>query len=214
MRRPFVRFVACLSAAAILAVAQPAPARPVPFSAADQADLDRISAYLNSIRTMKGGFIQIGPDGEIDQGEFSLAKPGRIRFQYQPPTPTLIVSDGTKVAVENTQLKTVDRYRLSETPLNLILADKIDLANDRDIVGIDREQGALVVRARSNSYRTQGNIRLTFSVPDLELRQWTVIDNQGLSTTVALRDQQTGVTLPDSLFVVPGRNPFTGKIVE
>ncbi|MBV9692532.1 MAG: outer membrane lipoprotein carrier protein LolA, partial [Alphaproteobacteria bacterium] len=72
------------------------------FNDADKADLDRISASLNTIRTMKGGFIQIGPDGQVDEGEFDLMKPGRIRFQYDPPTPTLIVSDGKTVAVENT----------------------------------------------------------------------------------------------------------------
>ena len=181
------------------------------FSDADGVELNRVSAYLNSIHTMKGGFVQIGPDGQIDQGEFALSKPGRIRFQYYPPTPTLIVSDGSTVAVENTRLKTVDRYPLSDTPLGLILGDNIDLLHDREIVGIEREQDAVVIKARSSSNRTQANITLTFAEPELELRQWTVVDNQGLTTTVALRNMQTGVTLPGSLFTMPDRNPFARK---
>ncbi len=205
----FALFCAGPSQAAPLA----AP-RPVVFSDADRAQLDRVSAYLNSIRTMKGGFVQIGPDGQVDQGTFALAKPGRIRFEYAPPTPTLIVSDGSTVAVENTKLKTVDRYPLGDTPLDLILGDTIDLAHNRAVVGVERQQDALVIRARSNTNRTQSNITLTFSQPELELRQWTVIDNQGLSTTVALRDAQAGAAVPGSLFVIPDRNPFTHKVIE
>ena len=72
----------------------------------------RVSAYLNSIRTMKGGFSQIDPDGGVDQGTFVISKPGRMRFEYKPPAPTLIVSDGTTVAVQNTQAQDRRRYPL------------------------------------------------------------------------------------------------------
>ena len=179
------------------------------FGSAERAELDRVSARLNSIRSMKGGFVQIDPNGDVAQGTFEISKPGRMRFEYDPPAPTLIVSDGATVAVENSRLKTLDRYPLDQTPLDLILGDKIDLAHSHEIVGVDRQADSLVIRARSRGGRTQGNINLTFSEPDLELRQWTVIDNQGLATTVALRDTQTGVDIPASQFVVPDRNPFT-----
>jgi outer membrane lipoprotein-sorting protein len=186
--------------------AQPLLAAPASYSAADRAELDRVSAYLNSIRTMKGGFVQIDPNGDVDQGTFAISKPGRMRFEYNPPAPTLIVSDGGTVAVSNTKLKTVDRYPLDQTPLDLILGDKIDLAGSHEIVGIAHQQDAFIVKARSRGGRAQGNITLTFSEPELELRQWTVIDNQGLSTTVALRDVQTGIEIPGSLFVLPDKN--------
>jgi len=194
-----------------LLAAQPLLAAPAAYSEADHAELDRASAYLNSIRTMKGGFVQIDPNGDVDQGTFEISKPGRMRFEYNPPTPTLIVSDGRTVAVSNTKLKTVDRYPLSQTPLDIILGDKIDLAENREIVGVARQPDAFVVKARSRGGRAQGNITLTFSEPELELRQWTVIDNQGLSTTVALRDMQTGIDIPGSLFVLPDKNPFAHK---
>ena len=196
---------------ALSLLAGPAFAAPGTYKSADRAELDRVSAYLNSIKTMRGGFVQIDPNGDVDQGTFAISKPGRMRFEYRPPAPTLIVSDGATVAVSNTQLRTVDRYPLDQTPLDLILGDRIDLAGSHEIVGVARQQDAFIVKARSRGGRAQGNITLTFSEPDLELRQWTVIDNQGLSTTVALRDVQTGIEIPGSLFVLPDKNAFKQK---
>ena len=200
-----------LTFAAALLAAQPLFAAPITYSAADRAELDRVSAYLNSIRTMKGGFVQIDPNGDVDQGNFDISKPGRMRFEYKPPAPTLIVSDGKTVAVANTQLKTIDSYPLDQTPLDLILGDSIDLAGSHEIVGVARQQDSFIVKARSRGGRTQGNITLTFSEPELELRQWTVIDNQGLSTTVALRNVQTGIDIPASLFVLPDKAALKPK---
>lgn len=194
-----------------LLASQPLSAAPGTYSAADRAELDRVSAYLNSIKTMKGGFIQIDPNGDVDQGTFEISKPGRMRFEYKPPAPTLIVSDGKTVAVANTQLKTVDSYPLDQTPLDLILGEKVDLAGSHEIIGVTRQQDSFVIKARSRGGRTQGNITLTFAEPELELRQWTVIDNQGLQTTVALRDVQTGIDIPASLFVLPKRTELRPK---
>ncbi|HVU20065.1 MAG TPA: outer membrane lipoprotein carrier protein LolA [Rhizomicrobium sp.] len=192
----------------LLAAAIPAAADPVgraQFTPAQRADLTRVNAYLNSIRTMTGGFTQIDPNGDVDQGTFAIAKPGKMRFEYKPPTPNLIVSDGKTVAVENSRLRTVDRYSLSDTPLEIILGDKIDLLNDHSITGVERQQDALIVHARSRGSNAQGNISLVFAEPNLELRQWTVVDNQGLQTTVALRDVQIGADVSHVSFAVPAK---------
>ncbi|HWA89390.1 MAG TPA: outer membrane lipoprotein carrier protein LolA [Rhizomicrobium sp.] len=179
------------------------------FSDADKADLDRVSTYLNSIHTMRGGFVQIDPDGTVDQGAFVLSKPGRVRFEYDPPAPTLIVSDGRRVVVANKALRTVDSYALSHTPLGLILDDDIDLKDNSDVTGVAHQPDALIVRARSSNFGVHADITLTFAEPSLELRQWTVVDNQGLSTTVALRETQTGVDIPASSFVLPDKKSLS-----
>lgn len=190
--------------------AAPAAARTT-FSDADRADLDKVSAYLNSIHTMRGGFVQIGPDGTVDQGSFFLSKPGRIRFQYDPPAATLIVSDGRTVAIQNTKLKTLDRYPLSQTPLDLILSDDVDLKSKREIVAVQHTADSLIVKAHSSNFGVHADITLSFAMPELELRQWTVVDNQGLSTTVALRQVETGVDIPAAEFVLPDKNPFSRR---
>jgi outer membrane lipoprotein-sorting protein len=202
MRCPAGLLVLITAAVLTCGAGQAPPPRLIEFSDADRDDLDRVSAYLNSIRSLRGDFVQIGPNGEIDQGRFYLQKPGRLRFEYRPPSPLLIVSDGRTVAVSNSKLKTVDRYPLSATPLDLILGDKIDLRRDNSVMAVVRQPDSLMIEARTSRNRSKPNIVITFSLPQLELRQWTVIDDQGLSTSVALRELETGVALNDTLFVL------------
>ena len=202
MRRLANLFLIALVAAGLGGAGQPAPKRLIEFSEADRADLDRVSAYLNSIHTLQGMFVQIGPDGQLDQGRFYLEKPGRMRFEYRPPNPVLIVADGRTVAVANRKLKTVDRYPLSATPLDLILADKMDLRHDNSILAVRHEPGLLIIEARTSTNRSKPNLSLVFADPVLELRQWTIVDDQGLQTTVALRDLEQGVVVDSQMFVL------------
>lgn len=169
----------------------------------DKADLDRISGYLNGIHTLKAAFVQIGPEGQVDEGTFYVDKPGRMRFEYAPPNPTLVVSDGSTVAVANKRLNTIDRYPIWSTPLSLILSSGVNLKRNQDIAGVERQPGELIVEARSHSNKVNGNITLVFAEPNLELRQWTVVDPQGLATTVSVRDVRRDVTLDPLLFVIP-----------
>ncbi len=182
------------------------------FSSADRSDLERVSEALNAIHTLAGTFVQIGPEGQVDQGKFYIEKPGRMRFEYAPPNPTLIVSDGEWVAVENTRLHTTDRYALWTTPLDLILGDSIDLRDDAQIVGVEHPSGQLVIDARAHSGRVNGNITLVFSEPDLALKQWTVRDAQGLLTTVSISNVKTDLPLDRSLFVITRQQDSAGKV--
>lgn len=206
MPRLLAAAVCCLAAVVLMGAGKPPPAQ---FAALQKSELDRVSAALNAIHSMKGGFVQIDPDGGIAQGKFYIEKPGRMRFEYNPPVPTLIVSDGTTIAVKNTKLNTTDRYPLVSTPLDLVLSDKLDLKDNASVTSIQREGGSLIVKAQSTDSRARGFITLVFADPGLELRQWTVIDAQGLATTVALRNVEKDVSLEPSLFEMKERNPFT-----
>ncbi len=195
----------------LMAAGQPAPQRHLDLSDADRTELDQISAYLNGMTTLKGGFVQIEPSGGVEEGKFYISKPGKMRFEYNPPSPTLIVSDGRTVAVANKRLNTIDRYPLSDTPLGIILNDKIDLRHNPALVSVEHQQGTIVIGLRTSSNRTNANIALVFAEPEFELRQWTVIDNQGLTTTVALRDMEPGAAVAPALFVLPDKNPFAHR---
>jgi outer membrane lipoprotein-sorting protein len=215
MRRLVHAFFTLAISVALGAAGHVAPPHYATFDSGQKEALTRISGYLNSIRSLKGGFVQVDPDGTVEEGEFYLEKPGRMRFEYRPPAPTLIVSDGRTVAVRNSKLNTVDRYPLSDTPLDLILGDTIDLQHNLSVTGLAESQGEWIVHARSASTRTQGDIAITFAAEPLELRQWTVVDSQGLSTTVALRNVETGVPLSGSLFVLSDpKSPFARKSEE
>jgi len=178
------------------------------LSEQERDDLVRVSAYLNSISTLKGGFIQVGPDGQLDQGMFYLKKPGRLRFEYAAPNPNLIVADGQSIAVENKELKTTDRYPLVSTPLDIILQNNVDMTRDANVVAVERRAGALMITAREDSGPAEGEIMLVFADPGLELRQWVVVDAQGLRTTVVLRDMLKDVELDPKMFVIQEHNRF------
>lgn len=175
------------------------------LSAAARSDLARVSAALNAFHTLEGTFVQLGPEGQVDRGNFYIDKPGRMRFEYAAPNPTLVVSDGRWVGVENTRLGTIDRYALWTTPLDLILGEDIDLRNNSEIVSVEHQNSQLVIDARSHSGRVNGNITLVFSEPDLALKQWTVVDAQGLLTTVSINGVKKDVTLDPSLFTIPAK---------
>jgi len=204
MRRLSLCFAALVCTALLGGAGQQAPQRLYQaYSDQEKADLDKVSAYLNAIKSLKAGFVQIGPDGGLVQGQVFIQKPGQIRFEYKPPSPVLIVATGGSMYVKNSRLNTLDRYDLSDTPLGLLLNERIDLKTNKAVIGVAEQNGAIVVRARSSSNRNDSNITLVFSTPGLELRQWTVRDNQGGNTTVALQNLETGASLDPSLFTPP-----------
>src|SRR5579864_6742100 len=130
-----------LTASDVMAVPPTAPS-PRHFSPTDTADLQRASTYLNGLQSIEGNFVQLSADGRSARGTLYLKKPGRIRFEYDKPNPTLIVADGTTVAVENSQLRTTDRYPVGNTPLRLLLTN-VDLANDPHVVSVQHQPGVL-----------------------------------------------------------------------
>ena len=208
MRTRLSPLVAMAMAALPLLAALPSSAQNAALSEAQRSDLEHVSQAMNAIHSMEGTFVQIGPEGQIDQGRFYIEKPGKMRFEYAQPNPTLIVSDGRWVAVENRKLDTIDRYALWTTPLSLILGDDIDLRDNPEIIGVEHKGDELLVSAREHKSHVNGDLLLVFSEPTLALKQWTVKDAQGLLTTVSIRNVQTGVTLDPALFSVTAQqNP-------
>ena len=137
-----------------------------------------------------------------------------MRFEYQKPNPNLIIADGTTVAVENSDLKTTDRYPLLNSPLDILLNSTIDLASDRRIVSLVKESGALSITARETQGPAEGSITLVFAdngQAGLELRQWTVIDAQGMRTTIIVNDLHDVADIAPKLFVIEDLSPFKKK---
>ncbi len=196
-RRIFL--VGALAALLMPAFTQMAAAQ---MSGADARDLARISNYLNGVKTLEGSFVQIGHDGELSEGLFYLRRPGRIRFEYKPPNPALVVADGTWVGVYDTRLNTLDRIPLKSTPLYLLLRKKVDLRKDGAIRSIERGPGLMRVTAIDPDEPDQGSITMVFAENPLELRQWIVVDPQGLTTTVALSEMRSNVELDPNLFFI------------
>lgn len=191
-----------LLAALALPLAAGLPALAQQFSGADMRDLARISNYLNGMSTLEGDFVQVGPDGELSEGRFYLRRPGRLRFEFEPPNPTLVVADGFWVGVFDTRLDTLDRYPLSNTPLKLLLKERVDLREAGAVQRIERGDGVIRVTANDPDNPDRGSITMIFADNPLELRQWVVLDAQGLTTTVVLSEVRANVELDPRLFVI------------
>ncbi|HWC62599.1 MAG TPA: outer membrane lipoprotein carrier protein LolA [Rhizomicrobium sp.] len=204
-------FAALLSLVLLSGAGQAPPPRRITFTDEQKAALDKVSQWLNSVHTLKSGFVQLGPEGQLDRGQFVLEKPGRLRFEFEPPSPILIVATDGRIYVKNSRLNTVESYDVSDLPLDLILNDNVNLKANSAITGVDIESDALVVHARTSTNRQQGNIALYFSYPEIGLRQWSVKDNQGGTTLVALQNPQMGVSVDESLFTKPAKNPPARK---
>jgi outer membrane lipoprotein-sorting protein len=157
------------------------------FDARQRGLADRVSAYFSGVRQLHGKFVQVGPDGGKSEGEFYLQKPGKVRFDYNPPSPIELIADGSSVVVRDRKLATQDLYPLSQTPLRFLLADRIDLLRDTNLIGVyaDDVFVTVVIEERQIIAGTH-RVMLMFGAQDFQLRQWTVTDPQGYDTTVAV----------------------------
>ena len=188
-----------------------APEPPSPFDAKQRALLDRISNYLSSVQTMVGKFVQVGPDGGRTEGTFYLQKPGRVRFQYNPPSPIDIISDGSSVVVRDRKLATQDLYPLSQTPLRYLLAERINLLHDTDVVSVNADDSfATVVIEQKQLLVGTDRLMIMFDAKDLTLKQWTVTDPQGFDTTVAVYNLDSSKKPDPNLFVINYQREQTG----
>jgi outer membrane lipoprotein-sorting protein len=188
------------------AAGRPIPVRPgesVPYDGSQRPLVDRVSNYLSSLQTLIGDFVQIGPDGGRTTGKFYIQKPGKVRFEYEPPSMIDVVADGSTVVVRDLGLATQDVYPLSQTPLRYLLADQIDLARDTNLVAVSQDNTFITVTIEERQILV-GTHRmvLMFGAKDSQLRQWTVTDPQGYETTVAVYNLDVTHKPDPSLFLI------------
>jgi outer membrane lipoprotein-sorting protein len=180
-------------------------------TAQDHADVARIEAYLDNLRTLKAHFLQVAPDGGITQGTAWLQRPGRMRFQYDPPAPFLLVAAYGLLVFRDTKLDQTSNVPLSQTPLGILLADKVTLSGDVTVIGLARQPGQLQVSLVRTASRSDGTLTLIFVDTPLALRQWTVLDAQRKETRVTLYNVELGGTFDQDLFNVANPQPHPGN---
>lgn len=172
-------------------------ARPL---AAQGISLNAISAYMNELKTVKARFRQDNPDGSVSNGTFYLKRPGRMRFEYDPPEPAMVIAAGGVLAVFDPRSDEPTRYPLSQTPLSVILARKVDLSDADEIAGTQVSGEFTLVQARDPDNPQYGSISLVFSDNPVTLRQWIIRDETGATTRVSLGQLTTGGRVPNRLF--------------
>jgi outer membrane lipoprotein-sorting protein len=151
---------------------------------------------------MVGRFLQIDTQGQRIEGTFFLERPGKIRFNYEKPSPMRVIADGKSVVIGNTKLKTWDIYPLSKTPLALLLDERIDLKS-KMVRDVKEEADLITIKLGDRSIFADSTITMMFDPKSYDLRQWTITDNQGKDTSVMIFNTQTGVTFDKAVFRIP-----------
>jgi outer membrane lipoprotein-sorting protein len=177
-----------------------APPAAVALTPQDNVDLQRIAAYLGSIRTMYAKFRQVAPGGGIATGQLWMARPGRMRFEYDPPTQILLLADMFYVYYVDKELIQTSKVGLKSTPAWLLLRDPITFS---DLIVTRFERGPSTIRLTvvEKAEPDNGSLTMVFSDNPLALRQWSIVDQQRKTTTISLNDERFGMALDPKLFV-------------
>ncbi len=170
------------------------------LTAQDRADIARVEAYLDSLHTLKARFMQIAPDGRSSEGQAWLERPGRMRFQYDPPAPFLLVAGHGLLVFNDRQLNQTSNLPLDRTPLGILLRADVRLSGDITVSRIVRLPGQLQVTLFRTATPNEGTLTLVFADNPLALRQWSVVDAQRQETRISLFDVALGGTFDQSLF--------------
>ncbi len=175
---------------------------PVEASAQASAAAQKIADHFASVKTMAGEFVEFGPRGEQTGGKFFIDRPGKIRFNYEDPSPMRVIADGRSVVIGNRKLKTWDLYPLSKTPLNLLLGEKIDLSA-KMVRSVKEEADLTTIVLGDRNMFGDSTITMMFDPKTYDLRQWTITDAQGKDTSVMIFNVKTGIPLDDKVFTIP-----------
>ncbi|MCB1386723.1 MAG: outer-membrane lipoprotein carrier protein LolA [Nitratireductor sp.] len=163
--------------------------------------LAALQAHYSSVPTMQGEFLQFGPRGEESSGTFKIKRPGKVRFDYEAPSPIEVVSNGLAVMVVNNKLKTFDTYPLKNTPLKLLLDDKFKF-DEKTVIDVQSNEEVTTVVLGDKQIFGDSLITLMFEPESFELRQWTIKDAQGKETSVLVFNVENNVQISDRTFQI------------
>lgn len=191
LRRAVLLALPALATGATLAEAQ---------SAAEASDLRRVEAYFNGLTTLKARFLQLGQNGGTAQGTAWIWRPGRMRFDYDPPEPLLMIASDGQFMHFDRELGQPSIVPVSSTPLGFLLRPNLRLSGDIAVTGYERSGGFLRVTLNRAGAAAEGRLTLVFAEDPIELRQWVVTDAQNRQTRVTLTNIEKGGRFDPLLF--------------
>jgi len=192
-----------LAASALLPAAAGWPADPAAaqaMSAADRADIARAEGWLNTLRNIKARFLQIAQGGAAAEGTAWISRPGRMRFEYDPPEPLLLVASHGQFFFYDKAMKQATTLPLGSTPLGLLLRENLRLSGEVTVSRVERNGGLTGITLFRTGAAAEGRLTLVFSDQPTELRQWVVVDAQARETRVSLYQPEYGGRFPNLLF--------------
>jgi outer membrane lipoprotein-sorting protein len=187
--------------------AAPAQAPAAPLSPQDREDIARVEQYLNGITTLEARFTQIVERGAPLSGAFYIKRPGKLRFQYDPPARIQIVADGKQVTYYDADTDQISQLPTGLTAAKFLVSPRISLSGELIVTKVDREGGMLHIAAEQARAPDEGQVVLSFSDKPLQLQRWTVIDSRNRAVSVTLTNLKLGGSLRDDLFVFTDPDP-------
>lgn len=188
----------------------PGGAKTITLDANQTKTVEKVSDYFNTLKTLKGRFVQTAADGEVLKGKFKMKRPGMFRFDYSRPSRQVVISDGTYLAIQDHDLDNEDRVALDQTPFRILLRKDVNLLRDALISEVQENDGSLLLSLQDKSPDTPGRIRLLLDKEEgLQLKEWITTDAQGLDTKVQVARVVRDENIDASEFVIvsPG-SPF------
>ena len=172
------------------------------------AAIAQAESYLNGIESMQARFVQISSNGAYAEGSLFIRRPGRLRFEYDPPVPILLIADGVNLLYYDKELKQSTFIPLWETPLWFLIRKKVDLREKIRATDVQRAGGALRMTLEEKGKSEVGAVTLVFSDRPFALRKWEVTDAQGIMTQVTLQNPEFGTALDDAVFDTNALDPY------
>ena len=201
LRRTLLLSAAALPALGLSPLGPTAKAAPgAVLSPQDKADIARIEAYLNGLKSLKAHFLQVAQGGAVSEGTAWLQRPGRMRFQYDPPSPFLLIAAHGVLTFNDSALQQTSNIGLNRTPLGILLADTVELSGSVTVTALQRLPGQIQLTLVRTGSPGDGSLTLIFADPPMTLRQWTVVDAQQRETHVTLYNAQQGGSFDPRLF--------------
>lgn len=172
----------------------------VKLSAEDLTDIAKIERYINSITTMKAKFLQVAPNGETNEGLIYLSRPGRLRIEYAPPSPILIIGNGRWLVYYDSDLEQTSYESLGDNLAGVLVAKDVKFSGKITVTGLKRTPGVIRIMMVMTEEPEAGSLTLTLASTPMKLRQWSLTDPNGQVTQVALFNHKFGGKLDDKLF--------------
>lgn len=177
------------------------------FASAQTAnpDVSAVERYFNGLRTMQARFVQSNPGGTVVQGTLSVRRPGRMRFEYDPPSQLKIVADGNQVTMWDIANRDFGQWPIGWTAASFLVKEPMVLqGGDLAVEKVERADGMLQLTLSQARKPQEGKVIVRLAENPMVLRGWTIIDNRGQRVDVSLNGLQTGLQLADSLFKFDG----------
>jgi outer membrane lipoprotein-sorting protein len=202
--------LACLSFGTCAPHAHADEARAAVLADADAATVRQVQDYLNGLVSLRAHFLQIAQDNATATGTMWLVRPGRIRFQYDPPSPLLLVASHGLAVLRDNKLNDTRQVPVSDTPLGLLLRDKIALSGDVTVTGFSHQAGVIQVTLTKTASPGDGTLTLVLEDHPLALTGWSVVDAQGRETRVQLSGVTLGGSYDNSIFTYVDLDSLSG----